>query len=416
MRIAFTSYEYPLETGGGGIGTYLQTVAGLLQQQGHIVVVFTGTKKERPFWENDFVYRVPSHDWMEFNKALPHYFLPLHKEKPFDVLECTDFQACGLSVKKKLPGLPVVVRLHTPLFLVDKLMYRPLPFFKKLRFVAGSLKKLQLPKLPSAPQPADYKQEFELIELAEMVSSPGQSIYTQMESLGFGVKGKTEIVPLPFDVTTDFESIKARPDISGSPHVIFIGRLELRKGVIDLATAIPKVLKGLFGVQFTFIGEASVSPTNGMDMISYLKHKLQGHESSVTFTGKIPRTELISYLNKGDIFVFPSHYESFGLVCCEAMAAGKAVIGSSEGGMAEIIEDGISGILIKPGNPDVIAKTLVELIGDNAKRIRLGKAARQRISQYLAPSTVLEKQIACYRKAMAKCSAFVDGSSVNSEL
>ncbi|RYZ27136.1 MAG: glycosyltransferase [Chitinophagaceae bacterium] len=106
---------------------------------------------------------------------------------------------------------------------------------------------------------------------------------------------------------------------------------------------------------------------------------------------------------EGDVFVFPSHYESFGLVCCEAMAAGRAVVGSRSGGMAEIIEDGKSGILVEPKNPAAIAKAVTQLLENNELRLSLGKAAQQRITDLLSPSLVLQKQIAVYQKAIDVC-------------
>jgi hypothetical protein len=135
MRIAFFSFEFPEETGGGGIGTYLQQVVNLLRNKGHQAIVFTATHKSDAFWENDFTYRIPASNWKEFNKRLPEYFIPVHKEKQFEVAEGTDFNGCGLPVKKELKHLAFVAKLHTPLFVVDTLQYQPLSFFQKLRFI-----------------------------------------------------------------------------------------------------------------------------------------------------------------------------------------------------------------------------------------------------------------------------------------
>jgi glycogen synthase len=399
MRIAFTSYEYPPETGGGGIGTYLQTASRLLLAAGHTVVVFSGTKKAKPFWENEYVFRIPSPGWKEFDEVLPRYFIPVHEAEAFDVLECTDFQACGLSIKMRLPELPVVVRLHTPLYMVDRLLYRPLALRQKLRFLLGSLKKMRIGKLPGPPEPKQYQNEFRLLELAELVSSPSQSIYEEMIALGFDLTNKTAFVPLPFD-TTEFATIEARKDIAKEPHIVFIGRLEYRKGVIDLANAIPKVLKQFPGAKFTFIGESSLSPKAGVDMQTFLKTKLKRNTSAVSFTGKIPRHEVTKFLSGGDIFVFPSHYESFGLVCCEAMAAGKAVIGSKNGGMTEIIEDGRSGMVIDPKRPELIASAITNLLAHGEQRLQMGAAARTRIINYLSPAKIIAMQVNCYQKAI----------------
>jgi glycosyltransferase involved in cell wall biosynthesis len=403
MNIAFFSYEFPPETGGGGIGSYLKLVTRLIRQRGHTVTVFTATKKDKAWREDDFVLRIPASGWQEFNRILPEYFLPVHEENPFDIAECTDFCGCGLYVKKKLPGLPVVVKLHTPLYMVDRLLFNPMPFLKKLRFMAGALRRLQVPKLPQFPRAIDYQEEFELIKLAERISSPGHSIYNEMIALGFDLENKTDFLALPFEISPDLRKIKARPEIRKDPQIIFIGRMEGRKGVIDLAKAIPLVLKVYPHVHFTFVGEASMSPLPGIDMITYLKRKLKKYPDAVTFTGRQSHDKVVEFLSSGDIFVFPSHYESFGLACCEAMAAGKAVIGSKEGGMAEIIEDELSGLLVNAKDPKNLASTMIKLIHDDQLRLDLGLGGRKRIREFLDPGKIIESQISCYQHAIDLC-------------
>ena len=78
MKIAFISYEYPIETGGGGIGTYLSQMVKYLPQYGHQVVVFCGTLKHQAFGENDFIYRVPCEAVEDFNTNLITYFEAVH--------------------------------------------------------------------------------------------------------------------------------------------------------------------------------------------------------------------------------------------------------------------------------------------------------------------------------------------------
>ncbi|RYZ26395.1 MAG: glycosyltransferase family 1 protein [Chitinophagaceae bacterium] len=401
MRIAFASYEYPFETGGGGIGVYLQTAVEWLKGQGHQIVVFTGTKNAQAFWETNEVYRLPANGWKEFNQILATYFVLEHRRLAFDVLECTDYEACGLSVKIALPELPIVVRLHTPLYLVDKLLFQPLSPPQKLRFCLGAFKRMKLPNLPSVPKAIDYTNEFSIIKAAEVVSSPSASITEEMRQLGFAVQGKTMLVPLPFD-SAPFQSIEARKEISASPHIVFIGRMETRKGVVELAKAIPAVIQLFPNTQFTFVGGASHSPVKGIDMQTFLQQLLTSHRNSVHFTGRVSRETVMNYLSQGDIFVFPSHYESFGLACCEAMASGKAVIGSRCGGMSEIIEEGVSGLLIKPKSVETIAKAIVLLLHNNELRLRLGRAARERVRDYLSLPAVINKQLACYQQAIEK--------------
>ena len=79
-----------------------------------------------------------------------------------------------------------------------------------------------------------------------------------------------------------------------------------------------------------------------------------------------------------DILVTPSRFESFGLMLVEGMMFGKPVIGCRAGGMVEVVEDGMSGLLAEPGDVDSLTACLERLIADAALRARLGAAARAR--------------------------------------
>ena len=288
MNIAFVSYEYPQETGGGGIGTYLQQTVLLLEQAGHNSTVICATHGSNEFWENRNVYRFPAKNWKEFDDKLPSHFEKLHAINPFDVIEGTDFGSCGLRLKQEFPSLPLVVRLHTPLYLVDRLLFQPLSFLEKLRFSVGSLIRLKRPRLPEPPAANNYKSEFAIIEVADRVSSPGKSIYEKMIDLGFAVKGKTDFVPLSVRPAREIFEIEPRTSLDDRPRIGYIGRLEKRKGVIELAKAIPKVLKKYPHAEFTFIGKASQSPNRTLDMEQYLKLLLKKHVKNVRFTGPVP--------------------------------------------------------------------------------------------------------------------------------
>jgi glycosyltransferase involved in cell wall biosynthesis len=80
-----------------------------------------------------------------------------------------------------------------------------------------------------------------------------------------------------------------------------------------------------------------------------------------------------------DICVFPSVWENFPNVCLEAMSAGRAIVASSAGGMAEMLEGGVHGILIPPCNPKVIAEGVIRLLRSRELRQALGASARQRV-------------------------------------
>jgi glycosyltransferase involved in cell wall biosynthesis len=105
-----------------------------------------------------------------------------------------------------------------------------------------------------------------------------------------------------------------------------------------------------------------------------------GLGENVIFHGFL-RGERIGLLQGADICVFPSRYEPFGIVLLEAMAAGKALIASSTGGIPEVIRDGQTGLLCSP-TPDGLAEQILKLADRKKFRKRLGKNATAQAGKY----------------------------------
>jgi len=101
---------------------------------------------------------------------------------------------------------------------------------------------------------------------------------------------------------------------------------------------------------------------------------------SVEFTGKVSLDDIPHYLAQTDICVFPSLWENFPNVCLEAMAAGRGVVGSSAGGMAEMLDQGNAGLLVPPEDATAIASAIIELLDQPNLRMKLGAEARERVT------------------------------------
>jgi colanic acid/amylovoran biosynthesis glycosyltransferase len=104
-----------------------------------------------------------------------------------------------------------------------------------------------------------------------------------------------------------------------------------------------------------------------------------GLTSSVAFLGSLGQEEIIDLMRGCDIFVLPSRFEPLGVAYMEAMSMGLATIGTTEGGVHEIIDDGVDGMLIPPGDPQVLAGAIGKLISDPTLRQEMGKAGRKKI-------------------------------------
>ena len=105
----------------------------------------------------------------------------------------------------------------------------------------------------------------------------------------------------------------------------------------------------------------------------------------ITVTGFVPHTEVPGVLASLDVLVLPSVYEEMGSILVEAMASGLPVVASRVGGIPDVVEDGGTGVLVPPGDPEALAAALDELVTDPCRRERLGAAARRRARRYSWP-------------------------------
>jgi glycogen(starch) synthase len=405
MRIAFLSYEFPPDTGGGGIGTYLEQVSRILAAAGHNVEVFAGSNggpsEHRPC-ERLLIRRVVCRDSIDFRNAVVSLFRVAHLSESFDVIEGCDFDASALEVKKAFPEIPYVVKLHTPRFVIDELQQGASPTYQRLRMWLGALRRGKLLKQERIRDGDNAKAEIECVRLAEEIASPSKAIADLICGWGGIDPGKISVFPYCYEAP---EALLEIPEGGDFRCVTYLGRIEKRKGVEDLTNAIPLVLKRFPNIRFRFVGRSMIERKSGSSYDIELKRRLGKASASVEFTGPVPPAEVARALAVTDILVAPSHWESFGLVCCEGMAAGRAVIGSSEGGMAEILENGRCGILVPPCSPGQLAEAIIRLLAAPVERALLGAMARQRVCEVYCPDTVLPVQIASYEKAIRRLSS-----------
>jgi glycosyltransferase involved in cell wall biosynthesis len=96
------------------------------------------------------------------------------------------------------------------------------------------------------------------------------------------------------------------------------------------------------------------------------------------------------------VVVVPSRSEGFGVVCAEAMAHGKAVVAGATGGLLGLVRDGETGLLVEPGDPQALRAAIDRLLADQALRDRLGRNAREWITELCGWESVLDKTLETY--------------------
>ena len=154
------------------------------------------------------------------------------------------------------------------------------------------------------------------------------------------------------------------------PVVGFVGRIEPRKGPLDLVRAAPLIRRAVPDARVVVVG----GDPYGSD---------RSYTDSVTGSPEIelhPWTDdapgLLRHL---DVLVLPSYEEPFGTVLAEAMAVGTPVVATRVGGLAEVVDDGVTGRLVEPGAPERLAEAVLDVL---AHRAEMGAAARERAARF----------------------------------
>jgi glycosyltransferase involved in cell wall biosynthesis len=154
------------------------------------------------------------------------------------------------------------------------------------------------------------------------------------------------------------------------PVVGFVGRIEPRKGPLDLVRAAAQIRAGAPGARIVLVGD---DPYDSAPEYAARVRQADG----VEHVPWVPDGAAV--MRHLDVLVAPSRQEPFGTVLAEAMAAGTPVVATRVGGLAEVVADGVTGRLVTPGCPDELAAAVLEVL---AARERMGAAAHERAQRF----------------------------------
>lgn len=401
MRICLISREYPPETGFGGIATFVRHLAHGLKEIGHEVEVVSLAKEHERRLEDDGVIvhrvlpaKIPD-DLDKVNRCMPYSryvllttlalwrkFHQLHSQKPFDVVDSPELLAESLYASV-LRVVPSVVRLYTPhsKFMAENLHNTAATFDHM--FVA-MLERLAMGSADVLTSPSN--------DLADFVAA-------DMNYLRSDIR----IVPNPID-PAEFSPFGERAVAeSDKKNVLFVGRLEERKGIQYLIEAVPEVVKQCPEAHFIVIGDDTINAAGGQrSVLADLRASLRqsGCLEHVTFINRIPLTQLPAYYRSADVSVIPSLYDNSPYTCLEAMSCGRAVVGTTGGGTPEYIGD--AGLIVPPRDSEALARAIVSLLKDANYRQRLGAKARDRVLANFQRTKIANDTVQLYELAQAR--------------
>ena len=184
---------------------------------------------------------------------------------------------------------------------------------------------------------------------------------------------------------------------AGAPLVGNVAALVAHKGQKHLVAAAKRVVQTLPDTRFLIVGEG--------ELRGALERQIRdlGLQHHVTLTGF--RTDALSLMKSFDLFVMSSVTEGLGSAVLEAMACGRAVVGTRAGGIPEAVVEGETGLLVPPHDDAAMAEAIVSLLSDAGRRERFGRAGRARVEAEFSIDRMVEHTLAVYDRRLAQRSA-----------
>jgi glycosyltransferase involved in cell wall biosynthesis len=164
-----------------------------------------------------------------------------------------------------------------------------------------------------------------------------------------------------------------RGDLLFGPHMIFACRqLFPRKGIRFLLEAAAELKPQFPDIKIVLAGDGFERPELAR------RAEQLGIASDVTFLGWVPNAELPPYYRAAAVSVIPSLEEGFGIPAAEAMGCEVPVVASDAGGLPEVVENGVTGLVVPRGDSKALAQAIASLLADPQRRHRMGQAGRER--------------------------------------
>lgn len=412
MRIAMLSYHTcPLATLGGkdtgGMNVYIREITRQLGVMGIHVDVFTRSQNEHvPHVLHDLGYGnriVHIRAGSEFplpKKELVTY-LPQFVEGirefadikgiSYDLIHSHYWMSGMAAIElKKDWGIPIVNMFHTLGVMKNRVAQSPDEIEGDYR-IEGEREVLKTVDKIIAATPAEYAQLLWLYQADVnkiMVIPPGVDI--------------GRFYPIPPDEAKEYVGVPPCGRM-----LLFVGRIEPLKGLDVLIEAISimhrnQVLKENHFCLAIIGGDIEESTENENIEILRIKalSEKYGLHDLVTFLGKKSQESLPYYYSAAEAVVVPSQYESFGMVALESMACGTPVVASQIGGLAYLVQDGVTGFTVPVDEPLELANRLTSLIQEPGLRDRMGKQAVQ-VAQDYAWDKIASKLLIVYEELLS---------------
>ncbi len=390
MHICFVCREYLPSLRGGGIASYIYNMTTLLSEKGHkitIIAASDNTKEESDQIINnirvirlkggDFVIKSIEKDSL-INKLRIFYrfwsyrrriIKKISEIKDIDIIEVPDYGAESLYFNKL--QIPYVIRLHNPSL-----------------FNSSTL---GITHLTIKNFPIYYQAwvELKLIQKSPYISSCSNSMKSWVEKNIPNLKAQIQTIYNPIKLSP----VPPKQSINNEPFIFYAGTISEWKGCNDLISACIMLQEQGYKFNLYMAGKMG-------HYAEELKSKYKNYKW-IKFIGKLDHKVLFQYYTNAEVVCFPSWWDNMPMVCIEAMMCGAIVIGSTSGGMKEIITDQVDGFHVPRKSINQLKDKIEYCLNlTPEKRKTISKNAHNKILKNFSDKIITQQMIEYYQNVI----------------
>jgi len=388
----------------GGMEIHEKLLSEELVKRGHHLTFISTRHPEGKEFENhdgiDIHYlknTIFGSQWRKWKQESIRKFLELGEKKKFDLICCTPAiipkELIPIAEKKKIPVAVILEGHELQIFLSElkQTLNHKKGYIKLLKTSLASLVHYFCWELPL------FKKCSLIIAVSDEVARTTQKWYfVDKKKIHTVYNGIETGIFCPDQEKR--ERIRSTFDISHNEKLLlFFSFVTKQKGLHILINALSEILKSYTQIKLMVVGDG--------DYLSDAKKtvKQSGLDNHVIFTGHIPRENSSEYINASDIYILPTlRQEGMPFSLLEAMSCQKPVLASNIGGLPSVIDDGINGLLIPPGNTDQLVQKILYLLDNKDFSQRLAENARKKAVEKFSLKRMVDETAELFELAIAQ--------------
>lgn len=378
MRLAFITSEFPTEKQyDGGLSSYLARIGLGLTQLGHeVLILVCSSVTETLEYRGMVVHRIGVTNptqwfgrqlgqvlfWWRFSKQLEVLIHKLHQQSPIAVVQTPSI----FPLFWKLPkGVRHVHRLSSYL-----------PMWREALGETPNLRERYF----------DYLEHCSILK-ADYVFAPSEIVAKRVQSL---LKKPIGVIETPFaEINQNMDPRIFNEQLHGKKYLLYFGALQVYKGILELAEAIPQVLEAHPDLYLVLIGRDH--GYKGRALMAHLRKMVGPNSKRLLYFSRLPHNQLMPILSECLAVVSPSRADNLPNTCLEAFYFQRLVVGTRGASFEQLIVDGENGVLCERCNPESLRAALEKVLQmTDSQRKAIGQRAKARLAK-LTPEKVAQQ-------------------------